>query len=95
LVERLVRNEKVRGSNPLTSINFAQRNSHDPCGDENLFDRWGAERRVISEALEPEPIRSFWIIPLPPKRRCAGDNPISRVSHSEVPPIAHLIGGRP
>ena len=31
LVERLVRNEKVRGSNPLTSKDFAQRNSKDSC----------------------------------------------------------------
>src|SRR5262245_57523545 len=34
LVERLVRNEKVRGSNPLTSTNFAPRNSRDYSGDE-------------------------------------------------------------
>jgi hypothetical protein len=27
LVERLVRNEKARGSNPLTSKNFAEQNS--------------------------------------------------------------------
>jgi hypothetical protein len=30
-----------------------------PAGDENLFNRRGAERRVTSEALNPEPKRSF------------------------------------
>lgn len=36
LVERLVRNEKVRGSNPLTSTNFASANQNDSSGDEKL-----------------------------------------------------------
>ena len=45
LVERLVRNEKVRGSNPLTSTNFASAKIQMTFqGDQNLFDRWGAER---------------------------------------------------
>jgi hypothetical protein len=45
LVERLVRNEKVRGSNPLTSKISRQRNSSDPSGDENLVRPVGAERK--------------------------------------------------
>ena len=58
MVERLVRNEKVRGSNPLTSTNFASAKFIELSGDENLFDRWGALRaRVQSEALKLEPKR--------------------------------------
>src|SRR5437660_711545 len=53
LVERLVRNEKARGSNPLTS------KAEGLEGDENLFDRRGAERWVKSGALRPEPKRSL------------------------------------
>ncbi len=67
LVERFVRNEEARGSNPLTSTTFAPAKSHLFSGDENSFDWWGRSAAwATSEAHKPEPAQG-WIIPLPPQ----------------------------
>ena len=50
MVERLVRNEKVWGSNPHTSTNPAIAGSNDIGGDENWFDCQARKRRSWSEA---------------------------------------------
>src|SRR5436309_1817661 len=52
LVERLVRNEKVRGSNPLTSINFAQQNSLNLQGMRTCSTGGARSAWVTSEALD-------------------------------------------
>ena len=60
LVERLVRNEKVRGSNPLTSTPISQGETQMTPAGMRIYSTGGARSAgVISEALEPEPMQSI------------------------------------
>src|SRR5438552_760075 len=71
LVERLVRNEKVRGSNPLTSTNFGAAKFTKPSGDENLFAGGRGAHRLKAKLLSWSQSAAL-DNPLPPKLQALG-----------------------
>ena len=86
MVERLVRNEKVRGSNPLTSTNFASAKFKRHFeGMRILFDRRGAEARGSKAKLLNRSQSAALDNPLTSSLRSqrGGERRLSRRSFSE------------